>query len=377
MEAITVKQISSKQDKKFFIHFPWSIYRNDPHWVPPLLMDMRERLNEQKNPAFKHTKVAFFLAYKESRVVGRISASIDENFVRHQGRKAGHFGFFEAENDPDVASALLESAEDWLRQEGMESVIGPAAYGGNDDNYGCLIEGFEQPVFMHAYNPPYYSQLIENAGYAKARQLWAYFLDADKAQAPEQIITYAKYLEEKEGVTFRRIDMKNLQRDLAFWLKIYNSAWSDNWGFAPLDEEVFQEHAKLLRLIIDPDLAIFCEVNSKPAGASLTIPNFNEALAKINGRLFPIGALKLLYQVKRRKINGCRVFTLGVDKEFRKMGIGAAFYVRILEAARKAGYRWGDMSWILDNNDNMNKAIQAMGGKIWRRWQMYEKSLTA
>jgi GNAT superfamily N-acetyltransferase len=373
MTGIVVRQVISRRDRQEFIRLPWSIYKGDPNWVPPLILDMKDRMDEKRNPVFRHMKAAYFLAEKGGRTVGRVSASVDENFVRFQDRKAGHFGFFEAENDADVARALLTRAEEWVRGQGMVDVIGPAAYGGNDDNYGCLTEGFGQAVFMHAYNPPYYARLIEAAGYAKVRELWAYYLEAAGAQAPPQIQELAAHLEREEGVVVRPMDKKNLARELEFYREIYNAAWARNWGFCPMEKEEFDHHAQLLRFVIDPELALFCEVRGVAAGAALTLPNLNEAFAKMNGRVLPLGALTLLYMLKRRKIRGCRVFTLGVKPEFRRLGVGAVFYVRTMETVKRLGYRWGDMSWILDNNDAMNRAIQAMGGTIWRRWNMYEK----
>ena len=377
MPGIVVRQVLAKRDRQEFIRFPWSIYKDDRAWVPPLWMDMKDRMDEKKNPVFRHMKAAFFLAERDGRTVGRVSASVDQNFIRFQNWKAGNFGFFEAVDDPGVARALLEKAEEFVRAQGMESVVGPAAYGGNDDNYGCLTEGFGQPVFMHAYNPPYYARLIEAAGYARARELYAYYMDAAGAEVPPQVAEYARHLEEREGVVVRPMDKKNLARDLEFYRQIYNSAWARNWGFCPLEKEEFEHHAALLRFIVEPELAMFCEVKGEPAAAALTIPNLNEAIAKMNGRVLPFGALKLLYMMKARKIRGCRVLTLGVKQEFRRLGIGAIFYARTMEAVKRLGYQWGDMSWILDNNDAMNRAIQMMGGKIWRRWNMYEKKLAS
>jgi hypothetical protein len=257
----------------------------------------------------------------------------------------------------------------------METVIGPAAYGGNDDNYGCLTEGFGQAVFMHAYNPPYYAGLIEAAGYGRVRELYAYYLDAAAAEMPEQVAEYARHLEQAEGVVVRPMDKKNIARELEFYRQIYNSAWAKNWGFCPLEKEEFEHHAQLLRFVVVPELALFCEVKGEMAGCSLTIPNLNEAIARMNGRVLPFGALRLLWMLKRNKFQGCRVFTLGVKAEHRRLGVGAIFYARTMETAKRLGFKWGDMSWILDNNDAMNRAIQMMGGTIWRRWNLYEKKL--
>ena len=375
MGSVSIREVTSAADKKAFIRLPWEIYAGDPNWVPPLLMDMKERMDQAKNPVFRHVTAAYFLAERNGRVVGRVSASVDKTFVEFQKIKAGHFGFFESIDDADVAKTLLDAACDWVRARGMESVIGPAAYNGNDGDYGCLIDGFGKPVFLHTYNPPYYAGLIDAAGFDRVRELWAYYMDAAGAVVPDQVMEFADHLEKNEGVVIRPIDKKNLKRDLAFWLEIYNEAWAENWGFSPLEKEEFFEHAKLLRYVIDLELALFCEVKGKPAGAALTVPNLNEAIALTNGRLLPLGVFKVLWALKTRKIEGCRVFTLGVKPEFRRLGVGAAFYARTLLAVQRLGYKWGDMSWILDNNDKMNRAIQTMGGTVWRRWQMFEKAV--
>ncbi len=371
--AIEIVPVTHKKQLKQFIMLPWKIYRDDPNWVPPLIMDMKNMLNRKKNPFFLHSEADYFLALKNGDAVGRIAAIHNRNHNAFHEENIGFFGFFECIDDPEVASALFQAAEDWARERGLEALRGPTNFSTND-TCGLLIEGFDSPPFiLMTYNPRYYQPLIEQLGYQKVMDLLAYRYFEEQGMN-ERIQKIARLAQEREGVTVRPLNMKTFWDELAVVKDIYNDAWSKNWGFVPLTDAEIEHLAKELKPVIDPELVLFAEVEGKPVAFSLALPDYNQALIKINGRLFPFGLIKLLYY--SRKIDAARVFTLGVKQKYqKKRGIGPLLYLETFNRGTARGYRWGEFSWILETNKLMNGALQVMGAEVYKRYRIFEKSL--
>src|SRR4030095_6365286 len=287
-----------------FIRLPWDIYKGDKYWVPPLIFDVRKNLDPKKNPFFKHSEVDLFLAERDGNVVGRIAAIKNDNHNNFHKDKAGFFGFFETINDQEVSDLLLDKACQWCKEKGFDEVLGPVNPSTNDE-CGLLVDGFDSsPVFLMTYNPPHYQQKIEDFGFEKANDLYAYRIPSEvinDRKVMDKLERMAKLIKQRSDVVTRKIDMKNLKVEVRKIEEIYNSAWESNWGFVPLTTEEFDYMADSLKMVVDPDLVIFAEVKGKPAGFSLSLPDFNQVLKKMNGRLLPFGFIKLL--LNKRKID--------------------------------------------------------------------------
>jgi len=372
--TISVRRVESASDLNVFLKMPWRIYPNDRNWVPPLLWDVGRKLDRGRHPYFEHAEAEYFIAWRGSEPVGRISAQIDQNYDKHWGGRTGHFGFFEAPDDSEVAKALFGTAQDWLKSKGRDKIQGPYNFNINDE-CGLLIDGFDTPpMILMTHNPPYYQKLIEGQGFGKAMDLFAYRLDA-VAEAPADVARYAEMIRKKESISIRPWDMKNFDHEMELFREVYNSAWEQNWGMVRLTETELKSYTLEMKNLVWPELAFFAFQGDKVMGASLTLPNYNEVIIKCNGRLFPFGALRILSARLRKNLKSCRVFALGVKKEFRRSGVGAVFYYDTLMAAKRLGFTWGEMSWILETNKEMNKAIQHMGGKVYKTYRIYEKPL--
>ena len=369
---MAVREVTTAKDLKRFIRFPMTLHRGDPNFVPHLLLERRDFFNPKKNPFFEHAEVCHFLYEDESAIKGRISAIVNHAHNEFHQDRAGFFGFFDCVNDQDVATALLSRAEEWLRDRGMEAMRGPANFSTNDE-CGMLVEGFDSPpVFMMTWNPPYYIDLVEAFGLEKVMDLYAYFslvADLPVTELERRIDIVMK----RGGVTVRKASLKHLEEEIAAAFKIYNKAWEKNWGFIPMTEAEFTHAAKDMKMILDEDLLFFAEVDGKPIGFSLTLPDLNVVLGKMNGRLFPTGIFKLLFG--RKKIDTVRVITMGVLPEYRKQGIDALLYFRTIQEAQKKGIRGGEMSWILEDNVPMNRIAEKLGSTRYKTYRFYEKPL--
>jgi hypothetical protein len=373
--AITVKQISASE-LETFIRLPWRLYRGDRNWVPPMLFDLHRRFSPKRNPWFEHSEAAFFLAFRGGEPVGRISAQVDANYDRHWGPGAGHFGWFEADDDQEIADALFAAAAGWLRSKGRTRMMGPFNFNINEES-GLLIDGFDSPpMVLMTYNPRYYPAFFDRAGFGKAQDLFAYRLDAT-VEAPADVKNYAEHIRHQEGIVIREWDFKNnFQRDLKLFHEVYNSAWEQNWGSVLLTDQELNAQSFELRWLTDPHLAFFAETSSgEVMGASLTLPNLNEYFIQMNGQLYNLLPSRWHGLLVKKRFHSCRVFALGVKKEFRRSGVGAVFYYDTLMAAKRLGYHWGEMSWILESNQAMNRAIQHMGGKVYKTYRVYEKAI--
>jgi hypothetical protein len=370
--SVFVQPVLNKKDWNAFVKFPYHHYKKDPNWVPPLLMDQKVLLNPQKHPFYEHAKTQLFLAMKEGRVTGRIAAIVDDKHNEFQEERTGFFGFFETTEDYEIAEKLLSSARLWVKEHGMKTFRGPVNPSQNED-CGLLIDAFDSPpVLMMTYNPPYYIDFIERFGLKKAMDLYAYYID-DKSGPPEKLVRVAEAVRERENLTVRPINMKDFDNEAKKVWTIYNKAWSKNWGFVPMTEPEFNHLAKNLKQIVVPDIALMAEINEEPIGFSLSLPDLNKALIHTNGRLLPFGLIKLLWF--SRKIDTIRIIIMGVIHEYQKRGIDAIFYLDTWRNAVKKGYWRGEMSWILENNDMMNRAARMLGGRIYKTYRMYEMQL--
>ena len=381
--GITVKpiDIENKKDIETFLHLPWKIYKNidgkkDSNWVPPFLDDQRSLLNPKKNPFWQHAKVKLFLAYNDkNEVVGRISASADDNFNKFWNDKVGFFGWYESINDSQVSLALFEEAEKFLKAEGMTSVRGPASFTSNDDYFGFLLLGYDSPArIAMTYNPPYYLPLAEKSGYTKAKDLYAWYLSA-QIELPERIVKIAERTMKRERITIRPLNMKNLYGDAAILKDLYNKIWEKNWGFVPMTDEEFNYQVKKLKDIVWPDFVVFAEVDGKAIGFNLVVPDVNQALIKMDGELFswhdPFALVKFL----TCKFDDTREMAMGVLPEYRKKGLEAILYLEALKTGKKRKIKGGELSWTLEDNEGINNGIEAMGGKIIKKYRIYEKKL--
>lgn len=378
--SVEVKPVSSRRDLTRFIKLPMRLYRNEPNWVPPLIAERRAFLDRDKNPFFGHADVELFIAWRDGRPVGRISAHVDHHFNEFQQNEWGLFGFFESEDDPEVAGALLDTARAWLRDRGRDRMVGPMDFTTNDE-CGLLISGHERrPLILEGWHHPYYVELLEGWGLRKAMDLYMWELRLDKVEDKggfhPMIHATAKKVTGEHGVTVRHMRRKDLESEVAHFLEVYNAAWKDNWAFVPLDETEARWYTKNLRPVLDERWTWIAERDGEVLGAALTLPDVNTALAHMNGRLLPLGWAKFLWY--RRRIQACRVLALGVRPEYQDLGIAAALYIEHLKAAdpEHKTIWWGEMGWILETNDAMNRAMEGMGGQIVRRYRIFEHELT-
>jgi hypothetical protein len=373
LENIEVLPVDSRRALRQFIRFPWKIYHDDPCWVPPLLQDMKKLLDKSKHPFFEHSTAEFFMAWHNGEPVGRIAAILNNNHNRFHNERTAFFGFFECIDDREAALALLERVAQWAQDRGMTELRGPMNYSTNE-TVGLLVEGFDtSPCIMMTHNPDYYSSLIESAGFEKAMDLYAWWLSADKGLNPKIIRVGEKVLN-NEDVRVRSINMKKFWDDVEAIKQIYNNGWSENWGFVPMTDAEFLHMAKDLKPAVDPRVILIAEKNGEPVAFSLVLPDFNQALKKINGRLFPTGLIKLLYYA--RKIRQVRVVALGITKKFQNWnGLGAALYYESFRRGVEAGYLCGEFSWTLESNDLINRSMSLFGAQIYKRYRIYRKLL--
>ena len=372
---VEVRPVASKRELKAFMRLPWRLYRNEPHWIPPLLMDLRKRLDRQRNPFFEHAEAEYFLAWRDDRPVGRVTAQVDRNFNEFQGNDWGLFGFFECEDDPEAAGALLDAAAAWLRERGRDRMVGPMDFTTNDE-CGLLVEGHDRmPIILTPWQHPYYQGLLEGAGLTKAMDAFMWELYVDKRERVHPAIwEMAEKVKSEHGITVRPMRKRDLQAEVGRFLEVYNAAWERNWGFVPLSEEEVRHYAKDLKPVLDENWAMIAEArDGTVVGAALTLPDFNQVLAHLNGRLLPFGWAKALYW--RRKVDRVRVFALGVKREYQHTGVAARMYELHFDSAERTPQKGGETGWILESNTAMNRAMEGMGGKISRRYRFYEKPL--
>ena len=368
--------MTSRRERDAFIKFQWEIYPNDPAWVPPLIIERKAFLDRKHHPFYRHGDVALFLAWKNGKIVGRIMASDDPNYNSLHETNVGCFGLFECIDDHDVAAALFDTAASWLRNKGRTEMMGPIDY---STNYVCglLIDGFQfPPTILTAHNPPYYAQLIERGGFAKAKDWYAWWF-AKPVGAAARLRPLAERFRKRWPVVIRPGNLKNIREESRRLRKIYNQAWEKNWGFVPFTEAEMEFMTHELKQLVIPEFTLIAEIGDEPVGFILCVPDINVALRYINGRLttfgLPIGLVKLLYHKSRTRT--ARLIALGVIEKYRRAGIAEMLVLRIVEDAMiKRGFR-GELSLTLEDNFTINRFLEAIGASRYKTYRIYRKQL--
>jgi GNAT superfamily N-acetyltransferase len=367
---IRIKRVDTRKDRKNFIFFPWKVYNDDPNWVPPLLIDFKEKINKKKNPFFEHAEMELFLAYRDDKITGRIAAIIDENHNNFHEERVVFFGLYESFDDLDTAEALLNTVSDWGKERGMDILRGPMNLSMNDE-CAFLLEGFDSPpVVMMSYNPRYYLELMERCGLVKAKDLYAFFMTKDH-EAAEKVNQVVEKIRKTSQITLRKVNLKKIEEEAERIKYIYNNAWERNWGFVPWTEKEMDHMAKKLKTVADPALIILAEHKGKPIGFTFGFPNYNEVIKKIGGRLTPWGIVRFLYY--RKKIKGIRAIVFGVIKEYRQTGVSYLLYSELEKNTLSEGYEWCETSWQLEDNEAINRFVASLGGKVYKKYRIFER----
>jgi GNAT superfamily N-acetyltransferase len=374
--SVELRPVRSRRDLREFIELPYRLHANAPQWVPPLRLERRLFLSRRLNAFFKRGDAQLFLARRDGRPVGRVSAHVDRAFNEFHGNAWGMFGFLEVEEDPAALGALLDAAAGWLRDRGRDRMVGPMDFTMNDES-GVLIEGFErEPMVKQPWHPPYYQKLCERAGLAKAVDLLMWELDiSDRRKMVPVILELAEQLGPKHGISIRHMRRRELRRELDRFAEVYNEAWSRNWGFVPYSKADLDHYAQELQLVFDPNWFMVAERDGQTVGVAITVPDINQVLRRMNGRVLPLGWWHFLR--RRRIVDRVRVGFLGVKPAYQHTGVAAGFYVEHFDMAGATRQKWGEMGWILETNTAMNRGMEAMGGRVVKRYRMYERSLAS
>lgn len=374
---VEIREVISRRDRNQFIRFPWRIYAGDQNWAPPLLIESKAFLDRRRHPFYLHAEATQYLAYRGQECVGRVLVSSDPHYNAEHGTNLGCFGMFESVDDQDVANALLNAAGGWLRRRGRTDMIGPIDY---STNYPCglLIDGFDTPQrVMMNHNPAYYAALLENWGLNKAKDLYAWWFD-DSFDMPTRWARRAARLAARGKVKIRPLSLRDFDEEVARCNAIYNQAWETCWGFVKMTHAEFQHLAQHLKQFAVPEWILVAEVDGRPAGLCVTIPDFNEATAPLNGRLtcfgLPIGLLKLIRNMRR--IRSARLLVLGVLPEFRSRGVAELFMLRTIEIGRqRMGCARGELGWTLEDNWLINGPIEKVGGRHYKTYRIYQAQI--
>jgi hypothetical protein len=376
---ISIRQTPMGGDLRDFLDVVDRIYEGDPSYVRPLDMDLRERLDPKKNPFFQHGDGTVFTAHRGDTCVGRVTAQIDRGHLDRYQDDTGFFGFLDTIDDPEVARALLARAEGWLKERGMKRIRGPLSLNINEE-LGCLVEGFDTPpVLMNPHHRAYQGALIEQAGYAKAKDMfgWRY----DVAELNPRVKKARDEVLAMPEVASRMFSKKNIDRDVKIALDIFNDAWSENWGYVQLTQEEADKMASDLKLFLVPEITRIVLIDGEAAAVALALPNVNELIGDLHGKLFPLGLPKLLYRLKLKGAKSARLLILGIKKKFRAQrkyaGISLYLYAELSEGGKKVGIDWGELGWTLEDNAAVNAGIRMMGAKKYKTYRVYEKSLQA
>ena len=373
--SVRVREIPQGESLKAFTELSWTINAADPNWVPPLRGELKTLLDRGKHPFHKHADVAYFIAERGGRPVGRVAAIVNRLYNEFHGDRVGFFGLFECVDDEAVARALLDAAARWLQGRGMDTMRGPMNLSTNEElcSPGVLVDGFDTPPkVLMGHNLPYYGRLMDAAGMEKSKDLLAYF--APTPQLPERTEKLFEKIVQREKAVIRPLEMRRLREEVEKIKEIYNSAWQLNWGFVPLTDDEIEHMVKSLKPIVDPDLCFIAEKDGEPIGFSLALPDFNQVLRKIrSGRLLPFGIFRILWE--RRKIHTLRHITLGFKPEYQHAGLGAAFYLRTFRTGAAKGYHEAEGSWILEDNTEMRGALEKMGVSVYKTYRVYDRAL--
>lgn len=363
--------MAGRADLEAFIALPYDLHRDDPAWTPPLRRDVRTLLSPRRNPFHEHAEVRHYLARRHGRVVGRVTAIHNRLHNEFHGDSVGFFGFFETIDEPAVARALLDRAEEWLHARGLTVTRGPASFSTNDE-CGLLVDGFETPsVLMMPHNPRHYPALVESAGFRKAKDLLVYQSTHDRL--PERLVRGAELLGKRQKITTRNLDMKRFEQEVELVKQLYNAGWERNWGFVPMTDREIDFLAAQLEGVVVPELVCFAEREDRTIGFAVALPDLNVALRKNrSGRTFP-GILKVLWAT--RKIDRVRILLLGTAPEWRGKGVDALLCKRIWEDGTRKGYRWGEAGWILEDNHAMRNGLAHMGFEVYKTYRLYDRPM--
>ncbi len=372
--AVTISPVGDdKYALRHFLDVPYRIYRDDPHYVFPLLDEMKHFHDKKKNPFYRHAVAEMWLARDGGQIVGRIAACVDRYNNDHQKEKVGFFGFYEVDDNPAAAATLLETARDWIAAQGMDTMRGPGCYTSNHDWFGLQVGGkFNRPVIGMPYNPRYYEKHFEDFGLTGAKDLYAWDIRT-QGQLPEKMQRLIDRILARPGLVIRPFVMKNFFAEASLVRDLYNRTWSANWGFIPLDDEDFAYMAKDMKSMVDPTFLLIAEMDGQPIGFSLTIPDFNQALQPLRGKLLPFGWLKFL--LGKRKIKYARTLLMGVLPEYRKLGVDMALVYQTMVNAFAKGTTSGECSWILADNKPMNRILTSYGADMYKTYRIYEKEV--
>ena len=373
---LDVRQISPGGDLSDFLDVVDGIYRDDHNYIRELDFDVQGRLNP-KHPFFEHGEATFFTAYRHGRCVGRCTAQFDRLHLERHGDGAGFFGFLDTVDDADVPRSLLDRAAEWLKGKGMKRMRGPFMLTINDQ-MGCLVEGFDTPpMFMMPHHRPYQGSLIERAGLARLKDAYAWRYEV--GDLPQRVQRAHAEVSRMSDVKTRHMDLNHIERDVRIVMNVFNDAWQENWGFIPFTESELRKFANEFKLIAVPEITLISEVDGEPAAVAFAIPNLNEGVRHTRGKLFPTGLLKLLWYTKIRRPRTARLIILGITKKHRRQKryapLSMYLYAELSNCARRAGFEWGELSFTLEDNHPVNLGIKAMGGKIYKRYRLYEKEL--
>ncbi len=373
-DKILIRSVQNRQDRRCFVELPWKLYEGDPYWIPPLLSDMHDTLNPAKNALLRLGPSTFMIAYQNNLPVGRIGAGIDSRLNKAKNQDLGYITLFESINDYNVAKALFASAGAWLKEQGAKIATGPQSPSNGDDYRGLLIDGFDTPpVLLNSYNPAYYASFFDQYGFEKQFDRFAYYYDISDGP-PERLVRGVALAQKRYGFTVRKVDLHNLNRERKIIKQVVEESMPD-WPdmIPPSDEELIAEIEKLRQLAI-PDLVLFIENDQGDClGLAVALPDYNQVLKYLNGRLFPFGVFKYLWY--KRKITGVRMFALFVTPKGRRRGVSAALYYYTMLNARRLGFTHGEGSTIHEFNTRMNLDAQKAGGKLYKTYRIYHKEL--
>ncbi len=375
MSKIEIVSPTTKRDKKRLMLFPWEIYRNDPLWIPPLLVDEKGLLGYGKDPFYDENEVKTFLACKDGKPVGRIAAILNVGHLKRYNDGVGFFGFFESINDQDVADALFESATNWLKEKGCKVVRGPMNPSMNH-TVGLLIDGFDSsPFFMMTYNPKYYVQLVERAGFVKSQDMYSFWGKVDMLpKVRQRFLHTAEMIQERFDVKIRPLNKKRFTEDYEMFLDIYNRSLTNTWGFVPLSEREIKTMAASLKLLMIPELAIVAEMDGKPVGATFCLPDYNPRIKAINGRLFPFGFIKLLRK-REEAIKRIRIISTNVLPEYQMTGLGLVLLNALVPKAIECGVQEAEFSWVLESNQYSRGSLEKGGAICNKTYRVYDKKI--
>jgi hypothetical protein len=377
--SVEIKQHQPGEDLKDFIQVAFEVYRDDPAWVPPLHMEISDRLTPKKNPFFEHAEVALFTAWRDGKAVGRISAQIDHEHLRIHQDNTGFFGFFDTLNDQEVASALVAAAEDWLVGRGMTAMRGPFSLSINEET-GMLVEGFDSPpTIMMSHHRPYQEALAEGAGLQKVKDCYGWKYEV--VPAPPRAQKAWETINSLPEVRFRSVSPRNLKKEVRDILDVFNDAWQHNWGFVPATDAEAKKMAADLQLILDKELSFFAEIDGQPVAICVCLPNLNEVIRDFEGKLNPVTVAKLIWRLKIRGPKSARLMLLGIRTDLRGKKryapLATAVIAELVRRGLKQGYEWAELGWTLEDNRLINAAIRSMGAKIYKRYRLFEKPIGA